>query len=77
MISINQASCSEPEILLVLLCISLAIPANPGRADLHHVCKRSREYRGATIAPHSKVGFGLSEVDGRAVGGALDMDGMA
>ena len=67
---------ANPEILLVLLFLySLAIPADSGALTSGMSASAHPDYRGATMALHSTVGFGLSAAGGWAVGAALDVGG--
>jgi MFS family permease len=67
---------ASPEILLALLFLySLAIPADSGALTSGMSASAQPAYRGATMALHSTVGFGLSAVGGWAVGVALDLGG--
>jgi MFS family permease len=70
------ASNASPAILLALLfAYSLAIPADSGALTSGMTTSADPAYRGATMALHSTVGFGLSAVGGWAVGVALDAGG--
>jgi MFS family permease len=67
---------ANPEILLVLLFLySLAIPADSGALTSGMSASAHPDYRGAAMALHSTVGFGLSAAGGWAVGIALDVGG--
>jgi len=67
---------ASPAILLTLLLLySLAIPADSGALTSGMSASAQPQYRGATMALHSTVGFGLSAAGGWAVGVALDMGG--
>jgi MFS family permease len=67
---------ARPAILLTLLLLySLAIPADSGALTSGMSASAHSQYRGATMALHSTVGFGLSAAGGWAVGIALDMGG--
>jgi MFS family permease len=67
---------ASPAILLALLfAYSLAIPADSGALTSGMTTSADPAYRGATMALHSTVGFGLSAVGGWAVGVALDAGG--
>jgi len=70
------AANASPTILLVLLLVySVAIPADSGALTSGMTTSAAPAYRGATMALHSTVGFGLSAVGGWAVGVALDAGG--
>lgn len=66
----------SPEFLLALLLLySIAIPADSGALTSGMSASAQPAYRGATMALHSTVGFGLSAAGGWAVGAALDIGG--
>jgi MFS family permease len=70
------ATDASPTVLLVLLLVySIAIPADSGALTSGMTTSAEPAYRGATMALHSTVGFGLSAVGGWAVGVALDAGG--
>jgi len=67
---------ASPALLLGLLLVySVAIPADSGALTSGMTTSADPAYRGATMALHSTVGFGLSAVGGWAVGVALDVGG--
>ena len=73
---IGFAGTAAPIILLTLLfAYSIAIPADSGALTSGMTLSAQPEYRGATMALHSTVGFGLSAAGGWAVGVALDAGG--
>ena len=73
---IGFATTASPAILLVLLLVySLAIPADSGALTSGMSASAHPDYRGATMAMHSTVGFGLSAVGGWGVGVAIDAGG--
>ncbi len=73
---IGLATGAAPEMLLALLLVySLAIPADSGALTSGMSASADPAYRGATMALHSTVGFGLSAAGGWAVGVALDAGG--
>jgi MFS family permease len=75
-ITIAFATDASPEILLALLfAYALAIPADSGALTSGMSGSAVPAYRGATMALHSTVGFGLSAAGGWAVGVALDAGG--
>jgi MFS family permease len=75
-ILIGTAAGASPAILLgLLLLYSVAIPADSGALTSGMTTSADPAYRGATMAVHSTVGFGLSAVGGWAVGVALDAGG--
>jgi MFS family permease len=62
-------------LLALLLIYSIAIPADSGALTSGMTLSAQPEYRGATMAMHSTVGFGLSAAGAWAVGVALDVGG--
>ena len=67
---------AAPALLLALLLIySVAIPADSGALTSGMALNAKPEDRGATMALHSTVGFGLSAVGGWVTGVALDAGG--
>ena len=67
---------ASPALLLgLLLFYSIAIPADSGALTSGMTTSADPAYRGATMALHSTIGFGLSAVGGWAAGVALDMGG--
>jgi MFS family permease len=75
-VAIGLAIGASPEFLLALLfAYSLAIPADSGALTSGMSASAVPAYRGATMALHSTVGFGLSAMGGWAVGVALDAGG--
>lgn len=73
---IGFATDAPPTILLALLLVyALAIPADSGALTSGMSASATPEYRGATMALHSTVGFGLSAAGGWAVGVAIDAGG--
>jgi MFS family permease len=75
-VSIGFSTDASPAALLALLFIySMAIPADSGALTSGMTLSAQPEYRGATMALHSTVGFGLSAAGGWAVGVALDAGG--
>jgi MFS family permease len=67
---------ASPALLLgLLLGYSVVIPADSGALTSGMTTSADPAYRGATMALHSTVGFGLSAVGGWAVGVALDAGG--
>ena len=61
--------------LFLLLCYALTVPADSGALTSGMSGAAEQRYRGATLALHSTVGFGLSAVGGWAVGAAIDAAG--
>ena len=61
--------------LLLLLCYAFTVPADSGALTSGMSAAAEPRYRGATLALHSTVGFGLSAVGGWAVGAAIDAAG--
>ena len=73
---IGTATGATPVLLLTLLLIySIAIPADSGALTSGMTLSAQAEYRGATMATHSTVGFGLSAAGAWAIGVALDAGG--
>jgi MFS family permease len=67
---------ASPMVLLVLLLIySIAIPADSGALTSGMTASAEPALRGATMALHSTIGFGLSAVGGWAAGVAIDFGG--
>jgi hypothetical protein len=67
---------ASPVALLALLFIyAMAIPPDSGALTSGMTLSAQPEYRGATMALHSTVGFGLSAAGGWVVGVALDAGG--
>jgi hypothetical protein len=67
---------SSPALLLVLVLIyGLTIPADSGALTSGTTANATPVYRGATLALHSTVGFGLSALGGWGAGVALDAAG--
>jgi MFS family permease len=67
---------ASPTVLLILLLIySIAIPADSGALTSGMTASAQPAFRGATMALHSTVGFGLSAVGGWAAGMAIDLGG--
>ena len=62
-------------LLLLTVAYAAAIPADSGALTSGMSLSAQPEYRGATMALHSSVGFGLSAVGGWSVGAALDVGG--
>jgi MFS family permease len=70
------AGFAAPALLLALLFVyAIAIPADSGALTSGMTLSAEPEYRGATMAMHSTVGFGLSAVGAWALGVALDAGG--
>ena len=75
-ILIGLTAGAAPLLLLPLLFLySIAIPANSGALTSGMTLSAEPEYRGATMAMHSTVGFGLSAAGSSAIGIALDAGG--
>ena len=73
---IGLSTDASPAVLLTLLLIySMAIPADSGALTSGMTLSAQPDYRGATMALHSTVGFGLSAAGGWAIGVALDAGG--
>lgn len=63
--------------LLLLLCYAFTVPADSGALTSGMSAAAEPRYRGATLALHSTVGFGLSAFGGWGVGAAIDAAGGA
>src|SRR5262245_26734005 len=75
-ILIGATTTATPALLLTLLLVyAVAIPADSGALTSGMTLSAQPEYRGATMATHSTVGFGLSAVGSWAIGVALDAGG--
>jgi len=61
----------------LLLCYAFTVPADSGALTSGMSGAAEPRYRGATLALHSTVGFGLSALGGWAVGAAIDAAGGA
>ena len=61
--------------LILLLCYAFTVPADSGALTSGMSAAAEPRYRGATLALHSTVGFGLSAFGGWAVGAAIDAAG--
>jgi MFS family permease len=61
--------------LLLLLCYTFTVPADSGALTSGVTAAADPRFRGATLALHSMVGFGLSALGGWAVGVAIDAAG--
>ncbi len=61
----------------LLLCYAFTLPADSGALTSGMSAAAEQRYRGATLALHSTVGFGLSAAGGWAVGAAIDAAGGA
>jgi MFS family permease len=70
------AATAAPVLLMALLFLySIAIPADSGALTSGMTLSANPEYRGATMAMHSTIGFGLSALGAWAIGVALDAGG--
>ena len=63
--------------LALLIAYAFTVPADSGALTSGMSAAAEPRYRGATLALHSTIGFGLSAVGGWAVGAALDASGGA
>ncbi len=63
--------------LALLLCYAFTVPADSGALTSGMSAAAEPRYRGATLALHSTVGFGLSALGGWGVGAAIDAAGGA
>jgi len=75
-LSIGLAAGGSPVLLLgLVLLYALTVPADSGSLTAGMSASAQPQFRGATLAMHSCVGFALSAVAGWAVGVALDAAG--
>jgi MFS family permease len=75
-IAIGSAAATAPAILLALVLLySVTVPADSGALTSGMAASANPAVRGATMATHSAVGFGLSAAGGWAAGVALDAGG--
>lgn len=75
-LTIGFAAEASPWLLLALLAVySFTVPADSGALTSGMTASAHQTHRGATMALHSTVGFGLSGLGGWAVGVALDAAG--
>jgi MFS family permease len=61
--------------LLLLTCYAFTVPADSGALTSGVTAAANPHFRGATLALHSMVGFGLSALGGWAVGITIDAAG--
>lgn len=61
--------------LFLLLVYAFTVPADSGALTSGVTAAADPHFRGATLALHSMVGFGLSALGGWAVGAAIDLAG--
>ena len=77
-LSIGALAGGPPLLLLVLvLCYAVTVPADSGSLTAGMSASADPRFKGATMAMHSTVGFGLSALAGWTVGAALDAFGGA
>ncbi|MBX9592174.1 MAG: MFS transporter [Hyphomonadaceae bacterium] len=75
-IASGAATSAVPGVLLALLLVyAITVPADSGALTSGMTASANPAYRGATMAMHSTVGFGLSAAGGWAIGIALDAGG--
>lgn len=73
---IGLSADKSPWILLPLIALyALTVPADSGALTSGMAMAANPDYRGATMALHSTVGFGLSALGSWGVGMALDLTG--
>jgi len=73
---IGLSADKSPWILLPLIALyALTVPADSGALTSGMAMAANPDYRGATMAMHSTVGFGLSALGSWGVGMALDLTG--
>jgi MFS family permease len=67
---------ASPAVLLALMLIyAISVPADSGALTSGMSASAQPQFRGATLALHSTIGFGLSALGGWGVGVALDAGG--
>ena len=75
-VAIGSLTGATPGLILALLLLySVTVPADSGALTSGMAASANPAFRGATMAAHSTIGFGLSAVGGWAVGVALDAGG--
>jgi predicted MFS family arabinose efflux permease len=75
-LAIGLSADKSPWILLPLIALyALTVPADSGALTSGMTMAANPDYRGATMAMHSTVGFGLSALGSWGVGMALDVAG--
>ena len=75
-IAIGATAAVSPWLTLLLLaCYAFTVPADSGALTSGVTAASDPRFRGATLALHSMVGFGLSALGGWAVGIAIDLAG--
>jgi predicted MFS family arabinose efflux permease len=75
-LSIGALAGGAPLALLALvLCYAVTVPADSGSLTAGMSASADPRFKGATMALHSTVGFGLSALAGWSVGAALDAFG--
>jgi predicted MFS family arabinose efflux permease len=75
-VAIGLAADASPALLLALMLLyAFTVPADSGALTSGMSANAEPAFRGATLALHSTVGFGLSALGGWGVGVALDAGG--
>ena len=75
-VAIGLLADASPALLLALMLLyALTVPADSGALTSGMSASADPQFRGATLALHSTVGFGLSALGGWGVGMALDAGG--
>ena len=75
-VAIGSATWAAPGLLLALVLLyAIVVPADSGALTSGMTASANPGFRGATMAMHSTVGFGLSAAGGWAIGIALDAGG--
>ena len=75
-VAIGLLAGASPALLLALMLLyAITVPADSGALTSGMSASAEPAFRGATLALHSTVGFGLSALGGWAVGVALDAGG--
>lgn len=75
-VAIGVLADAAPTLLLALMLLyAVTVPADSGALTSGMSASAAPQFRGATLALHSTVGFGLSALGGWGVGVALDVGG--
>lgn len=75
-VAIGLLADASPALLLALMLLyAITVPADSGALTSGMSASAEPQFRGATLALHSTVGFGLSALGGWGVGMALDAGG--
>lgn len=75
-IAVGSLMAAAPALLLTLVLVhAVTVPADSGALTSGMTASADPAFRGATMAMHSTIGFGLSAAGGWAIGVALDAGG--